>query len=121
MASMMRGDQSSRPARQASLTAEINEPVACAIFERTARGIERVPSQKRSGEDEETIVLTAVLVVRLADLDGLDKVRHADDGLEAERSLESRNLKAALDAVVEVAKEAGLLGRGARSSLALRW
>lgn len=32
MASISLGDQSSRPFRQASLTAEMNEPVKCAIL-----------------------------------------------------------------------------------------
>lgn len=37
IASMIRGDQSRRPARQASLTDEIMEPVAWASRERTVK------------------------------------------------------------------------------------
>lgn len=88
IANLMRGDQSSIPARQESRTDEIRAPITAELFPRPAQSVtddQSLAFKKR----RHTLGILGVLVER----DILDDPCHAHDWLGAERSLKSRHLE----------------------------
>ena len=111
IANMSRGDQSSRPFRQASRTAEMNEPVRWAILFEAGQHVSFQdilvqPMIREVYYKYRTLFLFDAFPIKS---DRFNEICHSFNRLCAQRTLEGRQLEARLDMIVERERDGVLL------------